>query len=321
MKKEETPSESDTDPKPDTGGGSSTPEVARDGRRDLRHPLSRRHLRCRRLPRRRAAGECRRTAQLRPRGRRRLREQAVRRDHRQRQRALHQPARERRREPDRHEGADPPQPAELLQPLLRRHPGHHRRRLLHPAVDERRQPRSGTDRGGQDLRHLQRRPAERGIHRLHERPVRAEAQPLVRLQERAPQHRQDLGAVPEERFHRSCRTCRSSFRTSATTCIPARSAPATPGSRTTSTPTPHWAKANNSLLVLTWDEDNYLGSNQIATVFSGAKVKQGKYGGAYNHYNLLRTFEDLFGTAHAGNAATRHTQSARCSATGLRRRR
>lgn len=65
-----------------------------------------------------------------------------------------------------------------------------------------------------------------------------------------------------------------------------------------------WAKANNSLLVLTWDEDNYLGSNQIATVFSGAKVKQGKYGGAYNHYNLLRTFEDLFGTAHAGNAAS-----------------
>ncbi|MBT2508411.1 putative Ig domain-containing protein [Streptomyces sp. ISL-98] len=65
-----------------------------------------------------------------------------------------------------------------------------------------------------------------------------------------------------------------------------------------------WAKANNSLLVLTWDEDNFLGSNQIATVFSGAKVKQGKYSSAYNHYNLLRTFEDLFGTTHAGNAAS-----------------
>ncbi|WP_323181037.1 alkaline phosphatase family protein [Streptomyces sp. NBC_01142] len=64
-----------------------------------------------------------------------------------------------------------------------------------------------------------------------------------------------------------------------------------------------WAKANNSLLVLTWDEDNFLGSNQIATVFSGAEVKQGTYGSAYNHYNLLRTFEDLFGTTHAGNAA------------------
>ncbi|ORT55769.1 alkaline phosphatase family protein [Streptomyces sp. CB03238] len=69
-------------------------------------------------------------------------------------------------------------------------------------------------------------------------------------------------------------------------------------------PYAQWAKANNSLLVLTWDEDNFLGSNQIATVFSGAHVKQGRYGSAYNHYNLLRTFEDLFGTTHAGNAAT-----------------
>ncbi|MEU6296308.1 alkaline phosphatase family protein [Streptomyces erythrochromogenes] len=65
-----------------------------------------------------------------------------------------------------------------------------------------------------------------------------------------------------------------------------------------------WARANNSLLVLTWDEDNYLGSNRIATVFHGAKVKAGTYATAYNHHHLLRTFEDLFGTAtHAGNAA------------------
>ncbi|MEC4019935.1 alkaline phosphatase family protein [Streptomyces sp. H27-D2] len=65
-----------------------------------------------------------------------------------------------------------------------------------------------------------------------------------------------------------------------------------------------WAKTHNSLLVVTWDEDNFLGSNQIATVFSGANVKQGKVTGAYNTYSLLRTFEDLYGTAHAGNAAT-----------------
>ncbi|MFF5448052.1 alkaline phosphatase family protein [Streptomyces sp. NPDC012888] len=65
-----------------------------------------------------------------------------------------------------------------------------------------------------------------------------------------------------------------------------------------------WAKANRSLLVVTWDEDNFLGSNQIATVFYGADVKPGRYATAYNHYNLLRTMEDLFGTGHAGNAAT-----------------
>ncbi|ARF58701.1 alkaline phosphatase family protein [Streptomyces gilvosporeus] len=65
-----------------------------------------------------------------------------------------------------------------------------------------------------------------------------------------------------------------------------------------------WAKDHNSLLMLTWDEDNYLGSNQIASVFSGAHVKKGDVAGAYNHYSLLRTFEDMYGTGHAGNAAT-----------------
>ncbi|MGW6685068.1 alkaline phosphatase family protein [Streptomyces sp. NPDC054961] len=65
-----------------------------------------------------------------------------------------------------------------------------------------------------------------------------------------------------------------------------------------------WAKANNSLLVLTWDEDNYLGSNQIATVLYGAHVKTGTYATAFNHHHLLRTLEDLFATGtHAGNAA------------------
>lgn len=73
-----------------------------------------------------------------------------------------------------------------------------------------------------------------------------------------------------------------------------------------------WAKTHNSLLVLTWDEDNYLGSNQIATVFHGAHVKQGGVSGAYNHYSLLRTFEDMYGTGHAGNAATA-TPLPRCS--------
>ncbi|MEU9125983.1 alkaline phosphatase family protein [Streptomyces sp. NPDC048506] len=66
-----------------------------------------------------------------------------------------------------------------------------------------------------------------------------------------------------------------------------------------------WATAHNSLLMLTWDEDNYLGSNRIATVFYGAHVRPGGVAGAaYNHFSLLRTLEDLYGTGHAGNAAT-----------------
>ena len=64
-----------------------------------------------------------------------------------------------------------------------------------------------------------------------------------------------------------------------------------------------WAAAHNSALIVTFDEDNGLSGNRIATVFSGAHVKQGSYGTSYNHYNLLRTIEDMYGTGHAGNAA------------------
>ncbi|MGI5261377.1 alkaline phosphatase family protein [Streptomyces angustmyceticus] len=65
-----------------------------------------------------------------------------------------------------------------------------------------------------------------------------------------------------------------------------------------------WAEDHNSLLMVTWDEDNYFGSNRIATVLHGAHVRPGTVGGAYNHYSLLRTIEDMYGTGHAGNAAT-----------------
>ncbi|GLW19439.1 hypothetical protein Stsp01_61820 [Streptomyces sp. NBRC 13847] len=65
-----------------------------------------------------------------------------------------------------------------------------------------------------------------------------------------------------------------------------------------------WAEDHNSLLMVTWDEDNYFGSNRIATVFHGAHLTRGSLSGDYNHYSLLRTFEDMYGTGHAGNAAT-----------------
>lgn len=70
-----------------------------------------------------------------------------------------------------------------------------------------------------------------------------------------------------------------------------------------------WAKANNSLLVVTFDEDNRLAGNRIPTVFYGAHVTPGSTTATtYNHYNVLRTLEDLAGlTSHAGNAATAAT--------------
>ena len=65
-----------------------------------------------------------------------------------------------------------------------------------------------------------------------------------------------------------------------------------------------WASANNSLLIITWDEDNGLSSNRIPTIFFGPMVVTGNYSETINHYNILRTIEDMYGTTHAGAAAT-----------------
>jgi hypothetical protein len=67
-----------------------------------------------------------------------------------------------------------------------------------------------------------------------------------------------------------------------------------------------WAKTHNSLLVVTFDEDDARGGNHIPTVLYGQPVRPGSSNGtAYDHYDLLRTLEDLAGTSgHAGKAAS-----------------
>ncbi|MCF3172666.1 acid phosphatase [Streptomyces sioyaensis] len=66
-----------------------------------------------------------------------------------------------------------------------------------------------------------------------------------------------------------------------------------------------WAKTHNSVLAVTFDEDNKQSGNRIPTVLYGEHVAPGSsVSTTYNHYNLLRTVEDLAGlTTHAGNAA------------------
>ncbi|MER5636606.1 alkaline phosphatase family protein [Kitasatospora sp. NPDC002227] len=67
-----------------------------------------------------------------------------------------------------------------------------------------------------------------------------------------------------------------------------------------------WAQTHNSLLVVTFDEDNSQSGNKIPTIYYGAHVAAGSSSATtYNHYSQLRTLEDLAGlTTHAGNAAT-----------------
>jgi acid phosphatase len=66
-----------------------------------------------------------------------------------------------------------------------------------------------------------------------------------------------------------------------------------------------WAKRHNSLLVLTFDEDNRTGDNRIPTVVVGAHVAAGDRGERIDHYSLLRTIEGFYDLAPLGLAADR----------------
>jgi acid phosphatase len=65
----------------------------------------------------------------------------------------------------------------------------------------------------------------------------------------------------------------------------------------------NWAVANNSLLIVTWDEDDDSSRNQIATMIYGAHVQPGSYAEQINHYSVLSTLEQMYGLPKTGNAA------------------
>ncbi|HEX4661560.1 MAG TPA: alkaline phosphatase family protein [Streptosporangiaceae bacterium] len=74
-----------------------------------------------------------------------------------------------------------------------------------------------------------------------------------------------------------------------------------------------WARSNNSLLIVTWDEDGtrfeipLLGggdSNKVPTIFYGAHVRAGTHGERITHYSILRTLEDMYGLPRAGASAS-----------------
>lgn len=64
-----------------------------------------------------------------------------------------------------------------------------------------------------------------------------------------------------------------------------------------------WAMTHNSLLIVTFDEDDGSEGNRIATIFVGQRVKPGRYRQRINHYNLLRTVEDMYGLPYPDESA------------------
>ena len=68
-----------------------------------------------------------------------------------------------------------------------------------------------------------------------------------------------------------------------------------------------WAKENNSLLIVTFDEGNYEPTgNHILTLFTGDHIAGGAYTELVNHYNILRTLQDIYNLPHCGNSKTHY---------------
>ena len=67
-----------------------------------------------------------------------------------------------------------------------------------------------------------------------------------------------------------------------------------------------WAKSHNSLLIVTFDEDDFTATNHIPTVFLGASVKPGAVEAQHtDHYRLLATLQAMYGLRPLGETAHR----------------
>jgi acid phosphatase len=65
-----------------------------------------------------------------------------------------------------------------------------------------------------------------------------------------------------------------------------------------------WAATHDSLLVVTFDEDDGTQDNRIPTFVVGAGVRAGTSSQRIDHYSMLRTIEDMYGLPPLGQAAT-----------------
>lgn len=61
-----------------------------------------------------------------------------------------------------------------------------------------------------------------------------------------------------------------------------------------------WAFKHNSLLILTWDEDDFSEGNHIVTIMVGSMVKAGTTPQRIDHYSVLRTLLDFYGLPALG---------------------
>jgi len=65
-----------------------------------------------------------------------------------------------------------------------------------------------------------------------------------------------------------------------------------------------WAMTHNSLLIVTWDEDDGTAANQIPTIFAGQQVRPGRYPQRITHYSVLATIEAAYRLTRDSSAAS-----------------
>ena len=56
-----------------------------------------------------------------------------------------------------------------------------------------------------------------------------------------------------------------------------------------------WAKMHNSLLIVTFDEDDRRSDNHIPTIIYGDHVRPGRYAERITHYSVLNTLVAMYG--------------------------
>jgi acid phosphatase len=61
-----------------------------------------------------------------------------------------------------------------------------------------------------------------------------------------------------------------------------------------------WAFRHNSMLILTWDEDDFRPENHVATILVGPMVKRGVSMQRIDHYSVLHTLLDFYGLPALG---------------------
>jgi acid phosphatase len=66
-----------------------------------------------------------------------------------------------------------------------------------------------------------------------------------------------------------------------------------------------WARRHDSLLIVTWDENDDAAGNHIPGILVGAHVRRLHYAGSVDHYRMLATLEAAFRLPRLGLAARR----------------